>query len=148
MVVFECSVFHNRLSGRMRVTFLSCTDKLHLPIFPLVPKVQHCSTEVLENRDIGFAPNFFLHLFGKLYSASDSNNVNILTFPAHDAVANKASDNVSVQSQLITRLPDNLKDRETQFFFQISHSAKLSKIPESKTHQSKNAAFSYQESKK
>ncbi|MDD7574856.1 MAG: hypothetical protein PUJ75_04015, partial [Bacteroidales bacterium] len=52
----------------------------------------------------------------------------------------------SVQSQLITRLPDNLKDRETQFFFQISHSAKLSKIPESKTYQSKNAVFSWQKS--
>ena len=97
LIVFQCTVFNDGLTGVALIRLLTCTNKLHFytTVFYL------CGTKILKQGYVCSTSQAFTQRFGHLYTTTYYYNINILRRALQENIAHISADYITFQSQFI-----------------------------------------------
>ena len=100
LIIFQGTVFHNRLSGIMVITLLTGTDKLHFHIIIL-----HLScSEISEHRKMRLLSKYFFQSRSHLDTAAHNNDINIIGRSLQEKITHISTNYITFHSQRIRHL--------------------------------------------
>ena len=123
LVVFQGSVFNNRLAGIVAVALFPCPHELHLILPTLLTELHLGSTKIFENRQVGFLTYHPLQFCCYGNAAAYDHHVNIVGGTFQKDISHIATNNIALQTQTVCSLTDLVENfliqQLSQFFIGI-----------------------------